>query len=80
MGDLIAMTRPQPLPARAYVASHSAEILFFTGVRYYRMDEALEPAKLPPAAKLGAAKRRRSPEQRIASKRQREERRREALA
>lgn len=76
MGDLVVMSRPQPQPARAFAMDHSAEILFFTGVRYYRMAEAIEPA----AVKLGARKRRLSPEQRITSKRLREARRLEALA
>ena len=76
MGDLIAISRPKPLPVREFLAGHSAEILFFTGVRYYRMAEAVEPL----AVKLGAHKRRRSPEQRVTAKRLREERRLEALA
>ncbi len=84
MGDLIVMSRSKAAPSRAFSAGHSAEIAFFTGVRYYRMDEVSEPTKIGHAklvgAKLAVAKRRRSPEQRVASKRLREERRREALA
>lgn len=76
MGDLIAISRLKPLPTREFLAGHSAEILFFTGVRYYRMAETVEPL----AIKLGAQKRRRSPEQRITAKLLRDERRREALA
>ena len=77
MGDLIAISRPTPLPNREFLAGHNAEILFFTGVRYYRMAETIEPVAV---VKLGAHKRRRSPEQRTAAKRLREERRLEALA
>ncbi len=84
MGDLIVMSRPKPLSAREFSASHSAEILFFTGVRYYRMDDAAEPAQLvngnTVAGKRGVAKRRRSSEPRATSKRLREERLQEALA
>ncbi len=84
MGDLIVMSRPKPFPAREFFASHSAEILFFTGVRYYRMDDAAEPAKLvavkSAAGKRSAAKRRRSPEQNSASKRLSDSRLHEALA
>lgn len=84
MGDLIVMSRPKPFPAREFFASHSAEILFFTGVRYYRMDDAVEPAKLVAAkvvaGKRGAAKSRRSSEPRTTSNRLREERLQEALA
>lgn len=79
MGDLVTMLRPKSLPARAFVAGHSAEILFFTGVRYYRMDEAAEPVSLV-VAKREVAKRRRSADQRTAIKRLRVERRLEALA
>ena len=86
MGDLVVMSRAKPLPARALGAGHSAEILFFTGVRYYRMDEAAAPpvlAKLASgeaaAAKLAVPKRRRSPDQRSATKRARQQRL-EALA
>ena len=89
MGDLIVMSRPKPFPAREFFASHSAEILFFTGVRYYRMDDAAEPAKLvagklvavkSAAGKRSAAKRRRSPEQNSASKRLSDSRLHEAFA
>ena len=79
MGDLIVMSHPKPFPAREFAASHSAEILFFTGVRYYRMDDAIEPAK-PAAGKRGAIKRRRSLEARTTSNRLRKERLQEALA
>ncbi len=69
MGDLVVMSRPKSLPAREYVAGHSAEIHFFTGVRYYRMDDTMVA---PGLATLGAAKlvkRRRSASQLIAAKR-----------
>lgn len=74
MGDLVVMSRPKPLPAREYFAGHSAEIHFFTGVRYYRMDDAMVA---PAAATLGApklGKRRRSASQLIAAKRLRDKR------
>lgn len=84
MGDLIVMSRLKTSPDRAFSAGHSAEIAFFTGVRYYRMEEAAEPARPVKAklvgAKLAIAKRRGSPEQRVALRRLRDERRREALA
>lgn len=77
MGDLIVMSRQKSLLAREFFAGHNAEILFFTGVRYYRMNDAAEPAML--ATVKRGPKRRRSTEQRLASK-LRNERRREALA
>ena len=40
MGDLFVLPRSEA-PARAVVAGRSAEILFFTGVRYYRMEDAV---------------------------------------
>ena len=94
MGDLIVMSRPKPFRAREFSASHSAEILFFTGVRYYRMDDAVEPANLVTAnlvtanlvtakvvaGKRGVAKRRRPSEPRTTSNRLRDERLQEALA
>lgn len=73
MGDLIVMSRAKPLPAREMFVGHSAEILFFTGVRYYRMDESAD-VTVPDAR----VKRRRTPEQRRAAKQTRE--RRKALA
>ena len=80
MGDLIVRSFAKSLSTRDFDAGHSAEILFFTGVRYYRMDEV---AELPAVARLGApklpAKRRISPDQRRAAKLKREQRR-EAIA
>ena len=53
MGDLVAMTRSIERSRIEARTDWSAEILFFTGVRYYRMtDEA--------AAKAVAPKRRRA--------------------
>lgn len=49
MGDLIAMTHSTGTSRRAAPASGSAEILFFTGVRYYRMAEEVLPQ--PPRPK-----------------------------
>ena len=44
MGDLVSMTRPNvPFHPRPHTGG-DAEILFFTGVRYHRIDEAA-PAK-----------------------------------
>ena len=76
MGDLIVMSRAKTPPARDLVAGHSAEILFFTGVRYYRMDEVAEPVV---AVKRVLAKRRRSPELRRPARLTRQQKR-EALA
>lgn len=57
MGDLIVMSRAKPVPPRERIAS--AEILFFTGVRYYRMpDDAAVKTSLGAAV---PAKRRRNP-------------------
>ena len=39
MGDLIVMTRPTRLSPAIIGAGVSADILFFTGVRYYRTPE-----------------------------------------
>ena len=78
MGDLIVKTFARSLPARYFDAGHSAEILFFTGVRYYRMDEAFELPVAPGLAKL-VTKRRLSPDKRRTAKLKREQRL-EALA
>ena len=48
MGDLIVMTRPTRTPPGAIAAHAGAEILFFTGVRYFRMPEETPP---PPCEK-----------------------------
>ena len=64
MGDLVVMSRAKPLPTRDIVVGHSAEILFFTGVRYYRMDEPAEAVQ----AELPKPKRRRSPDHRRTAK------------
>ena len=57
MGDLIVMTRPtRPSPAILAAGGASADILFFTGVRYYPMPET--PAVV--AIDLAAPARRRS--------------------
>ena len=61
MSVLIAMSRPQTLPAREFPVGHSAEILFFMGVRYSRMEDTVE--KIPV--------RRRSAEQRRIARRSR---------
>ena len=80
MGDVIVKSFAKSLPARDFEAGHSAEILFFTGVRYYRMEETVE---LPAVTKRGNSKplmkRRLSPDQRRAAKLKREQRL-EALA
>lgn len=58
MGDLIVMSRSKPLPRRELVAS--AEILFFTGVRYYRMPDvvvAMPPASMPTGGKIPGKRR-----------------------
>ena len=39
MGDLIVMTRPTGQIRREASRETSAQILFFTGVRYYRMPD-----------------------------------------
>lgn len=39
MGDLIVMTRPNRISRGLIAATEGAEILFFTGVRYFRMPE-----------------------------------------
>ena len=39
MGDLIVMTRPTGLSRREMPRNVSADILFFTGVRYQRLPE-----------------------------------------
>lgn len=78
MGDLIVMSHPKFLPAREFAAGHSAEILFFTGVRYFRMDDALEPAKV--AGKRATIKRGRSFEARTTANRLRKQGLQEALA
>ena len=41
MGDLIVMTRPTGQSRRETSQHVSAEILFFTGVRYHRMPEQI---------------------------------------
>lgn len=46
MGDLIIMKRSQDIARVAIASGESAEILFFTGVRYYRMAEDETPASL----------------------------------
>lgn len=85
MGDLIVMSRFKSSPARVVDAGSSAEILFFTGVRYYRMEEPAEPAaqaatvQQATLAKRALAKRRRSLDQRRIPKLKREQRL-EALA
>ncbi len=73
MGDLIVMSRAKLPPARDLDVGHSAEILFFTGVRYYRMDEA-EPVVSKLAVAELVTKRRRSPDQRRVAKLKREQR------
>ena len=78
MGDLIVKSFAKPLSARDFDAGHSAEILFFTGVRYYRMDETVELPVAPSMAKL-VTKRRLSPDKRRTAKLKREQRR-EAIA
>lgn len=42
MGDLLVLPSPR-LRTRAQAGRADAEILFFTGVRYYRMDDLAEP-------------------------------------
>ena len=74
MGDLIVMSFAKSPPARGLDAGHSAEILFFTGVRYYRMDEAAELPIAPGVAKL-VTKRRLHPDKRRIAKLKREQRR-----
>ncbi len=80
MGDLIVKSFVKSLPAHDLDAGHSADILFFTGVRYFRMEE---PVELPALSRLAnpklLTKRRLSPDQRRAAKLKREQRR-EALA
>lgn len=46
MGDLIIMKRSQDIARVAVDSGKSAEILFFTGVRYYRMAENETPSSL----------------------------------
>ena len=41
MGDLIVMTRPTGVSRREIPCDASADILFFTGVRYHRMPEQI---------------------------------------
>lgn len=54
MGDLIVMTRPPKESVRSPRPNGaSADILFFTGVRYYRYDDA-------PPVPAGSARRRRT--------------------
>lgn len=59
MGDLIVMSRARPVPASPSRGGPGAEILFFTGVRYYRMEEAASPTTQPSMAELAPPKRRR---------------------
>lgn len=51
MGDLVTMSRSASSFRRDPPPGGTAEILFFTGVRYYRMDDALEVPQPRPAAK-----------------------------
>ena len=44
VGDLIVMTRPNRPSRGPIAATSSAEILFFTGVRYYRMPDETLPS------------------------------------
>lgn len=72
MGDLVAMSRSKPLPIREELASgHSAEILFFTGVRYYRFDEReISPVIAAPARKRRPTAKQRAAEALLATRRQ----------
>ena len=54
VGDLIVMTRANRPPCGLVAASASAEILFFTGVRYYRVPDEASP--IPPAKKRSRVK------------------------
>ncbi len=42
MGDLILMSRPK-VAARSVVVGETAAILFFTGIRYQRLDDSAAP-------------------------------------
>ena len=57
MGDLIVMPRPKTL-ARTSAAGESAAILFFTGVRYLRLDDAVavSPSKIGRRRRAARAK------------------------
>ena len=58
MGHLVELPTKRA-PARAVEPGHSAAILFFTGVRYYRMDEAAPPSM--PCASRRSRKRKTQP-------------------
>ena len=60
MGDLIVMTRPTQSVRRDAPTSGSANVLFFTGVRYTRMPEA-DPALAGIVMPRRATKPRRGP-------------------
>ncbi len=64
MGVLVSFPRPTT-PARAMVDGHSAAILFFTGVRYVRMDDAAmracRVAAVPPIKKRRRAAQAKAP-------------------
>ena len=56
MGDLIVMTRPTGSSRRETSRNATAEILFFTGVRYHRMPE--HPAAVEETPVVSPARRR----------------------